>query len=432
MFFSSILIKLCFLLGFSYGFKLNQFGAISNNASYEVALLNGRAFIQGLIAANLSQTDHELQIEPEHVYTIIPASTLINLINVTIRIDGRLNIWDGDEQKWPDILSLISFKNTFGLVITGNGVIDGFGYKWWVKVIKTGYDRRPNLIDVETLKDTLIENITLINSPQYHLNLRDALNLTIRNIIVHVDVNLNDSIIDLLPTFPLNTDGIDISGREINIKNFTVQNFDDAVAIKPISTLGSVYSNCTENIVIEDANVKFGVGMSIGSVPPSDGNACIRNVTIRNIEFKDPFKAIYIKPNPGDSGTGLISNIVYENINIYNALWWAIFIGTQQQHQPHSSGTPCSFFYPLPGTECITNPLISMNNIILRNVSIFNGVLSPGIMICNSTNPCTNFLFDNVNVNNRSDFPIKDGYLCENISGYAKNSNLVPNCLQKL
>jgi polygalacturonase len=34
-------------------------------------------------------------------------------------------------------------------------------------------------------------------------------------------------------TFPLNTDGIDPSGRNIYISNVTITNFDDAIAVKP-------------------------------------------------------------------------------------------------------------------------------------------------------------------------------------------------------
>ena len=41
--------------------------------------------------------------------------------------------------------------------------------------------------------------------------------------------------------------------------------------------------------------------MTIGSVPPDPNNACIRNVTFRNIRFENPLKAIYIKPNPGNN-----------------------------------------------------------------------------------------------------------------------------------
>ena len=36
-----------------------------------------------------------------------------------------------------------------------------------------------------------------------------------------------------IPTFPLNTDGIDPSGTNIVIRNVTITNFDDAVAVKP-------------------------------------------------------------------------------------------------------------------------------------------------------------------------------------------------------
>ena len=70
----------------------------------------------------------------------------------------------------------------------------------------------------------------------------------------------------MIPTFPLNTDGIDISGKDIYFRNLTIINFDDAVAVKPTRTGGGVYSNCTENLLIENSYVKYGVGMSIGII----------------------------------------------------------------------------------------------------------------------------------------------------------------------
>ena len=66
--------------------------------------------------------------------------------------------------------------------------------------------------------------------------------------------------------------------------------------------------------------------MTIGSVPPNDNYACIRDVVFRNINFDMPIKAIYVKTNPGH-GYGEISNILYENIYISFPLWWAIYIG---------------------------------------------------------------------------------------------------------
>jgi polygalacturonase len=36
-----------------------------------------------------------------------------------------------------------------------------------------------------------------------------------------------------IPTYPLNTDGIDPSGTNIIIRNMTITSHDDAVAVKP-------------------------------------------------------------------------------------------------------------------------------------------------------------------------------------------------------
>ena len=116
------------------------------------------------------------------------------------------------------------------------------------------------------------------------------------------------------------------------------ENFDDAVAVKPINADRGGFSACTENVVVRNTNVAFGVGMSIGSVPPHPGVNCVRNVTFENISYQvrqapcaggvasgmmrraltrssrgcarqHPIKAIYIKTDPGTKGTGIIDNI---------------------------------------------------------------------------------------------------------------------------
>jgi polygalacturonase len=46
-----------------------------------------------------------------------------------------------------------------------------------------------------------------------------------------------------VPIFPLNTDGIDPSGKNILIQNVRIENFDDAVAVKP-QNKKSFYSSC--------------------------------------------------------------------------------------------------------------------------------------------------------------------------------------------
>lgn len=62
---------------------------------------------------------------------------------------------------------------------------------------------------------------------------------------------------------------------------------------------------------IENATVHYSVGMTIGSVPPSTNHACINNITFKNVYMWRPLKSIYVKTNPGSSGDGIISNILY-------------------------------------------------------------------------------------------------------------------------
>ena len=131
-----------------------------------------------------------------------------------------------------------------------------------------------------------------------------------------------------IPTFPLNTDGIDYAGRNGTFRRLKITNFDDTVVPKP-SHRGDMFTNCTEDIWVEDVDVKYGVGMSIGSVPPNANHACIRNVTFKNIRFEDPIKGVYVKTNPG-TGSGEITDITYQDITMNRPIWWAVYIGPQQ------------------------------------------------------------------------------------------------------
>lgn len=116
-----------------------------------------------------------------------------------------------------------------------------------------------------------------------------------------------------LPTFPLNTDGFDIWGRNMTFRRIKITNFDDAIVPKPTySSPGNLF-NCTEDIYSEDIETWYTVGMTIGSVPPHGGENCVRNVVFKNVHMHKPLKGIYVKSNPGTSGTGLIKNITYEN-----------------------------------------------------------------------------------------------------------------------
>lgn len=169
--------------------------------------------------------------------------------------------------------------------------------------------------------------------------------------------------------------------------------------------------------------------MSIGSVAAHEDYNCVRNVTFSNITFHHPLKSIYIKTNPGTTESmepgsgGEITNILYENIKIYNPVWWNIYIGPQQQKQPDGRGPGC-MLYPL-NKDCETQPLVTIANVTLRNIESHGGLLPAGILRCNETHPCTDIVFDNVKSHSIWRY-LGFSYITENMQGTAVNSKPNP------
>ena len=186
-----------------------------------------------------------------------------------------------------------------------------------------------------------------INSPMYHIDVRDFEGGWFHDFEIWVDSYGQMELGRLfagkkaangllpsptLPTYALNTDGLDPAGKNVLIERLNITNYDDAVAIKN-SKMNGTYSQCSENIIVRDCTITFGVGMTIGSVIPGDDYACIRNVTFTNHTFYHPFKAIYVKNNPGVTKSmlpgsgGEATDIHYKDIVVHKPIWWAIYIG---------------------------------------------------------------------------------------------------------
>ena len=317
---------------------------------------------------------------------MLPVSQpIVNFTNRVLLLDGVLSALP-NFTAWPFAggrhANFLDFVWSSDFVITSSpgaspAMLDGRGYDWWWDVILSSNDTRPNLVQMTTCRNVTISSLVARNSPRFHFFLTDVLTVRIDNLTIWVDVEEQQRMLgsrgllnsDGIPTFPLNTDGIDPAGRDIHITNTRITNFDDAVAVKPLAADGSnFYANCSEDMVIENSVVTFGVGMTIGSVPPHPGVNCVRNITFRSINFTAPIKGVYVKTNPGSSGTGLITDITYQDLVMDEPLWWGVYIGPQQQEQPGGYGPGC-MLYPLD-QECPTQPLVTVANITLRNVQV--------------------------------------------------------------
>ena len=336
--------------------------------------------------------------------------------------------------------------------------MDGNGKPWWdaclAGKLPIGCGARPVLLTVAYSSNVVIEHIELVNGPRFHLFLHQLENLEVGYCNVTVDRHYQRSLKAnmqaarvkalsasygialqeemVLQPEDLNTDGIDISGVNAWVHDCIISNDDDSVAIKSSKAsdfvgVDSNPSTCSENIVIERM-VMTGYGASVGAVAPKSAlnRACVRNVTFRDIQMPHTGKGIYIKSNPGCDGsdgnssgkTGLIEDILYENVVIDRPSWWAIWIGPQQQHEPGSPlGDLCSLAYPW-SAHCPVPACVTMRSIVLRNITITNPLMSPGVVLGNKTNPILGLEFHDVRVVGKSgEAPFDGEYLCENAIG---------------
>jgi len=339
----------------------------------------------------------------------------------------------GSENSKTKHVNFWTFNDCTDLKISGSGKIDGQGFMWWVReFFSLNLAHRPKLIQIASTKGIEISGVKIHNSPSFHIVPTDCEDIYMHDFEIvasymgmfepfrffNLPAIFENRLQFPMPIFPLNTDGIDVAARNATFRNVNVTNYDDAIVPKPSHAGKRI--NCTEDILVENSHVHLSVGMSIGSVPPNLQHSCVRNVMFRNIKFTTPLKAIYIKTNPGDAGSGEIRNVTYENIDITNPVWWGIYIGPQQQKQPGTGAGPGCMFYPLNKT-CPTQPRITISDITLRNVTSSGGLLPAGIIRCNETNPCKNFNFENVDI--RSEFwdTLGQGYIVENIEGTTSN-----------
>jgi hypothetical protein len=220
------------------------------------------------VAANLS--DDKTVLVPENAF-YFTSVILSNMTGITFQIEvpksvgmfsfialnsltqgslichNNISTWPTDPVKNDGtLLNALQFNYFNDFTITsanGKGLIDGQGYVWWWWSITTALpnadheDHRFHMIFLNRGKNLLIERVKLMNSPNYHIKVDDGHNLTVRDFEIFVDVFRQKEMLiqaDLfdhehgIPTFPLNTDGIDPQASEVHIYNGKITNFDDA------------------------------------------------------------------------------------------------------------------------------------------------------------------------------------------------------------
>lgn len=235
------------------------------------------------------------------------------------------------------------------VAITGKGTIDGQGSPWW-PYAKDKNAKRPRMIALKDCDKVLIENVTLTNSPMFHIAISGkSSNITVSGIIVRAPASDD-------PVNPShNTDACDVAGHDILIKDCDISTGDDNF------TCGGG----TSNVHITNCKYGNGHGLSIGSYTRGG----VSNFLIENCTFTNTDYGIRIKSDR-DRG-GVVQNLVYRNLKMTNVgmpiLIYAAYMATDRNFRSLQKLTPeIAATYPSAQVAELT-PVYK--NIVFQNIT---------------------------------------------------------------
>ena len=213
------------------------------------------------------------------------------------------------------------------IAITGQGTLDGQGDNshWWPwksissvdanklvqqaedgvpvenRIYGDGHYLRPNMIQPYRCKNVLIDSVTIINSPMWHVHPVLCENVTISN------VNIEGH--------GPNNDGCDPeSCKNVLIENCSFNTGDDCIAIKSGRNADGRRINVpAENIIIKNCLMKDGHG---GIVLGSEISGSARNIFASDCNMDSPNldRALRIKTN--SLRGGIVENVYLKDITV--------------------------------------------------------------------------------------------------------------------
>ncbi|KAI3737924.1 hypothetical protein L2E82_27940 [Cichorium intybus] len=192
------------------------------------------------------------------------------------------------------------FANVNGLIIDGDGTIDGRGNAWWTKSL-TDIAKEfkcaipPSALHFENCNGLRLRHLKHRDSPRNHISLSRCSYSTISNLDIAAPANSP------------NTDGIDVSlSTQIQILDSVIKTGDDCIAL----------INGSSQINITGINCGPGHGISIGSLGINGEYATAEGIYVRNCNFSGTQNGARIKTWQG--GSGYARDITFEQITLHN------------------------------------------------------------------------------------------------------------------
>lgn len=272
-----------------------------------------------------------------------------------------------------DFVPFLSGKDLEDVTISGRGKIEGNGAVWWEAAEEarkkvSGFTLpRPNLIVLTRVKNLVVRDVTIQNSPKFHLVPTECDDVLITNVTI------------LAPERAANTDAIDPSlCQRVTITKCLIDVGDDNVAVKS-GKRADGREFAVAGLTIMDCTFKHGHGLSIGSETVGG----VRDVFVKNCTFEETDNGIRIKSDRKRGGT--VENFLCEDIKMKDV---------------RGAITITSYYPRIPPTDeaqPVTETTPKYKNITIKNL-IATSSKSAGVIVGLPESYIENVLLENVTI----------------------------------
>ena len=234
---------------------------------------------------------------------------------------------DGADTSLPltntkNFISASVFRN---MTIQGKGTIDGQGSVWWPTL---DTPPRPRMLQLDKGVHLEVKEVTLTNSPKFHLCPSHCYDVYIHDIRI------------IAPSNSPNTDGIDPGiSHKVLITNCYIDNGDDNIAFSPSSS-DPGWTSASTNIIIKNNTFMHGHGVSIGSYTQGG----VDSMLVDSCTFTNTDNGIRIKSQRGRGGN--VHGITYSNLTMTNVRYPIYFTAFYSGIPPQSVDT----LFPITST----------------------------------------------------------------------------------
>ena len=379
-------------------FDITSYGAVAGTNSDGTPIDNASAVQAAINAANAAGGG-VVRVPAATLPYICGRLTLTNNIKLQVESGATLQPLPygmyplGSDGRYDD---WITATNSHDIEIGGLGTIDGNGQAWWDAFhANSSMPHRPFIITLSKCTTIYVHDVTLHNSPNFHLVPSACTNVTIDQVTITAS-----------GTNPANTDAIDPSGCNILIENSTIAVGDDDVAVKP------QYIFC-HNIVIVNCTIGAGHGFSVGG-QTNDG---LDDMLVAHCSMTGTDNGLRLKADASQGG--MVRNLYYLDIRMTNVAYPIVFYsyyrenGTPGNTPPTGTGSPTAYNANPP--DPLTSSTISYWKDITINGLTATGATGSSIIWGLPLNNPTNAFISGVRLNNIS---INNGGLGTHISLY--------------